>query len=92
MGYRLFRRPQISFLCVIVFVCLGLLDCGIVGLWVCGLVGSKNHPKELKCSQKVPHAYQKEPEKMQKGTKCNQKEAKTIQREAKGRQKLAKTR
>ena len=32
MGYRLFRRPQISFLCVIVFVCLGLCDCGIVGL------------------------------------------------------------
>ena len=38
MGYRLFRRPQILFLCVIVFVCLGLCDCGVVSLWVCGLV------------------------------------------------------
>ena len=37
MGYRLFRRPQISFVCVIVFVSLGLCDCGIVGMWVCGL-------------------------------------------------------
>ena len=33
MGYRLFRLPQISFVCVTVFVCLGLCDCGIVGLW-----------------------------------------------------------
>ena len=31
MSYRLFRRPQILLLCVIVFVCLGLCDCGIVG-------------------------------------------------------------
>ena len=41
MGYRLFRRPQVLFLCVIVFVCLGLCDCGVCGvvsLWVCGLV------------------------------------------------------
>ena len=30
-GYRLFRRPQISFVCVIVFVSLGLCDCEIVG-------------------------------------------------------------
>ena len=37
MGYRLFRRPQISFVCVTVFVSLGLCECGIVGvvsLWV----------------------------------------------------------
>jgi hypothetical protein len=46
MGYRLFRRPLVSLLCVIVFVCLGLRDCGdcgIVSLWlvefVCGRVG-----------------------------------------------------
>ena len=38
MGYRLFRRPQISFLFVIVFVCLGFWDCGVVGLCVCGFV------------------------------------------------------
>ena len=31
MGYRLFRRPRNSFLFVIVFVCLGICDCGIVG-------------------------------------------------------------
>ena len=30
-GYRLFRRPQISFVCVIVFVSLRLCDCEIVG-------------------------------------------------------------
>ena len=34
MGYRLFRRPQTSFLVVIVFVCLGLYDCGVVSLFV----------------------------------------------------------
>ena len=32
MGYRLFHRPQVSFLFVIVFVCLGFCDYGIVGL------------------------------------------------------------
>ena len=32
MGFRLFRRPQNLFLRIIVFVCLGLYDCGIVGL------------------------------------------------------------
>ena len=39
MGYRLFRRPQISCLCVIVFVCLGYEIIGFsdVSLWVCGL-------------------------------------------------------
>ena len=37
-GNRLFRRPQISFTFVIMFVCLGLCDCGMVALWVCGFV------------------------------------------------------
>ena len=39
------RLPQNLFLCIFVFVCLGLCDCGIVGLgcglgnlWVCGYV------------------------------------------------------
>ena len=39
MGYRLFRRPQISFLFVCAFVWLGLRDCGIVELWGCEFVG-----------------------------------------------------
>ena len=39
MGYRLFRRPQVLFLCVSVFVCLGLCDCEFVGLWGCEFVG-----------------------------------------------------
>ena len=38
MGYRFFRRSQISFSFIIVFVCSGLWDCGCVGLWVCGFV------------------------------------------------------
>ena len=38
MGYRLFCRPQPSFLFVIVFVCLGLWDCGVVSFWLCGFV------------------------------------------------------
>ena len=38
MGNRLFRRSQVLFLCVVVFVCLGLCDCGFVGLWVRGCV------------------------------------------------------
>ena len=33
MCYRLFRRPQISFLLDIVFVCLELCVCEFVGLW-----------------------------------------------------------
>ena len=38
MGYRLFRRPQVSFVFATVFVCWGLCDCGVASLWFCGLV------------------------------------------------------
>ena len=41
VGYRLFRRPQVSFLFAIVFVCLWvsvLSVFGLVGLWVCVFV------------------------------------------------------
>ena len=42
MGYRLFRRPQVLFLCVIVCVCvfgvMRLGGCGVASLWVRGLV------------------------------------------------------
>ena len=37
-GYRIFRRPQISFF-VIGFVDSRVWDWEIVGLWVCGSVG-----------------------------------------------------